>query len=828
MRKLLLVVAIALIYAGPVISAEPVDNANIVLDADGDSLAWQAGEIEELNHWLKSLPAQLTTGDAPIHLYKNHPALRQHTVLARSINIADYPRSDLHKAVLHALLHVYAERIDVAGNAQWRDISGWGGRLAPLLLSADNQDVRAYASRLGMQSPQEDFVTAAEEYFMPQDGPVEDSIKCRLAAKYAFIAALFTSYRSLFERAGVQCQTIDNGFLDDLKFVSPVSGELVEIGPVNENTVSGFELLYATPGTADAAEIAGHLLLRIKLNNNPDAERDGDQNPKDLVISFLADTEQPQSSNASKVEMPAICETGLFNTRDSESAGFVPMLRSVWQALKGLSGGFLTVMDRQTLGQTIKHYTLDEDRNLLRFALNLNPQQKKQLLDYLYQAKKNYKSEYYFFSNNCASVLVKIVANGIGAKEIAEFNPWVSPPNALVALFLRYHLAQPVYPSFYSFRQQGQIAQDATRAYYQSLLRDFPARSWPDISDVFQSNDDYRSAAIVRLREFSSHNHDIQSPLWRLSQLIHQADLTYSFRDQVCQQITPQSTAEIRRWQQTFDGQALHQENYAALQEARYQVRERSSFERGVAHTKLLSVNLAGSYNRSAGDDGMGYRLGAAFMRQDMGSMANIAMQRSSAVDLGSVDMGLLRDSGGELSLGDWRFNALSVRKFKQRLDSVPGFFSADGKLGVGLNVLKIQSDKQAELIHGGLLGAEALFNLYSSADNDDHAFASFGVELHRHAERGDDRLAVMAPLYVETLNSWLPNRRLQWRNHMEIRYGKPQQLDNEWQWQSRLGYRLAGKSSMALLFVSAERWHWSDQVADKSYLSVGVEWDRF
>jgi len=29
-------------------------------------------------------------------------------------------------------------------------------------------------------------------------------------------------------------------------------------------------------------------------------------------------------------------------------------------------------------------------------------------------------------------------------------------------------------------------------------------------------------------------------------------------------------------------------------------------------------------------------------------------------------------------------------------------------------------------------------------------------------------------------------------------------------------------------LFVSAERWHWSDQVADKSYLSVGVEWDRF
>jgi len=799
-----------------------------VLNESFESAAWRQDEVDTLSSWVDLLPKTLVNSDEPINLYKDHSAFAQHQSQNLNINLQDYSPGELPRSFIHALLHVFAQRLNINSDEQWRSISGWGGRWAPLLVSADNQDERAYASASGMDSPEEDFVTVAEQFFLPSDGPVEDSVKCRIEKKYAYVAAKFPDYLSLFERAGINCQSIDHGFLNDLKFIDPVTGNVIDIGAVNQHTVSGFELLYATPGTSDAAEIAGHLLLRVKLDNNPDAERMGYENPNDLVISFLADTQPEQSNDVEGGEIPAICESGLFVKQDALAAGFLPMMRSVWQALKGLSGGFLTVMDRQTLGQTIKHYTLDEDRNLLRFELKLNSQQKQQLLDYLFQAKKNYKSEYYFFSNNCASVLVKIIANGIGANDIAEFNPWVSPPNALVALFLRHDLAHPVYPSFYSFRQQGQIAQDAARQFYQSLTRDYASRPWPQIEDVFQDDDQFRSAAIARLRKFSQHNPDIEQPLLRLSQLIHQADLTYSFRDQVCQQITPQSTGEIRRWQQQFAGKAYYQSDFAALQQANYQLIERESFAKGVAHTKLLNVSLAGSYRLGDVDNRSGVRIAAAFMQQDMGSMANIAMQRSSAVELGSLDAGLRVRDDGDVDVDNWRFTALSVRKFKQRLTRVPGFFSPDGKLGVGLNVLKIQSDRQSDRIHATLFGGEALFNAYSSADNDDHAFVSLGLELHRHIEQDEDRFGLMAPVYLETLTSWLPQRRLQWRNHWEVRYAKPQQLSVEWQVQSRLSYRLATKPAMALIFISAERWHWSDVAADNGFVSVGLEWNRF
>jgi len=825
-----LVLLLTICNCTQVIAGVTIKQSSIVLEQTDNSATWRQGEIDGINAWVENLPRQLRYADMPIRLYKQHEEWSPHQASQQQISLSDSSGLNLRRSLVHALLHVFAERIGVNDDPNWRAISGWGGRMAPLMLSADNQDVRAYASRLGMQSPQEDFVTVAEAYLLPQDGLVEDSIKCRLEKKYHYVRNQFPGYQSAFDRAGLRCQPIDSGFLDDLQFISPVTGELIDIGPVNADTVSGFELLYATPGTSDAAEIAGHLLLRVKLDNNPEAQAQGYENPKDLVISFLADTEPQQNKltgDNSANPLPAICETGLFESPKPQEAGFIPMVQSVWQALKGLSGGFLTVMDRQTLGQTVKHYTLDEDRNLLRFALKLDSQQKQALLDYLYQAKKNYKSEYYFFSNNCASVLVKIIGKGIGDDDITQFNPWVSPPNALVALFLRHQLAQPVYPSFYSFRQQGQIAQDGLRQYYQHLREKYVKLNWPDISDVFQSDDARRRQVIERLDAFSGRHSEIQTPLWQLSHLIHQADLTYSYRDQACQQITPQSTAAIRRWQQHL-GIRRGTKDFSPLQYTAYASRERHSFSQGVPHTKLLSLRMASHYASDTLGSYGGLQLGTSFMQQEMGSMGNIAMQRSSAVDLGSFDASLARNAVGELKLQDWRMTALSVRKFKQRLDRVPGFFTDAGKMGIGLSVLRLASDKRAELTHGGVLGAEALFNLYSSRDNVDYAFLSAGLEWHRHIERGVDDSAVMAPLAVETLNTWLPNRRLQWRNRGEWSAGLGSQFDPEWRVNSRLSYRLPGQKSMALVYLSAERRHWSEFAGDHASFNIGLEWNRF
>ncbi len=115
---------------------------------------------------------------------------------------------------------------------------------------------------------------------------------------------------------------MDEGLLDDIEFYSPANGEKVDIGPINMQTVTGFELLYATPGTGDASEIAGHLLLRIKLDNNPGADNSGIQNPHDLVISFLANTrDQTSHKQEPKPEIQASCKSDWFNLVDDGQQG---------------------------------------------------------------------------------------------------------------------------------------------------------------------------------------------------------------------------------------------------------------------------------------------------------------------------------------------------------------------------------------------------------------------------------------------------------------------------------------------------------------------------
>jgi len=795
---------------------ESLRQFNVSVSADTDA-HWEPSELIALVNLLHSLPQELlpvqviTAGQLPLKLFKTniggdapanlHPLSTELAIPAQEKDSYLTPT----RRLLHFLLHQYDANTHASEDPKWRAISGWNKNI--LYYSANNQSERAYATPLGKQNPTEDFVTAAEQFFLPPVSTAENTIKCRLPRKYQYIKTRFSAYKSSLDRDYVVCRQIDQGMLDDIEFYSPTNGEKINIGPINMQTVSGFELLYATPGTADASEIAGHLLLRIKLDNNPQANKLGIENPHDLVISFLANTQDNAlpRQQAPKAQPPASCKKDWFNLVDDEPQGF-DALQSIFQSLKGLTGGFLTIMDRQTLEHTIKHYTIDEDRNLLRYELLLSEQQKRDLLQHLYHAKKNYNAKYFFFNQNCASVLVKVIGQGIGVEEIADFNPMVSPPNSLVALFIRHGLAKPVYPSFHSYRKKGYLAQEHIKQRYQALKSSEPGLQWPDINDLFSNQEKKRLTATKSLEAFYPSAPRHFQDFYHLASLIQEAEMVYDHKELHCVDYTSPVTAEARSFQQQLlkekaDQIAQRPLNLDSELTESYANTESESFSGGVPYTKLLSYKLGFGHYTTENLQTPVLQLEATAMAQDMGSTTNVAMQRGGFVRLGDFSISLDMDRKDTGKIQQWRATLLKIRKFKERLNYVPSYFSPQGKIGLGLTLVDFTEETPYKLKHGALLGGELLFNLISSHNYDNFAFVSIGAELHSHSEADKRHRGLMLPAHGEVLVGFGQQQRWQWRAQMDYRYSLSDKLNDEIDTRTGLSYRL-GRLHGALFFA--------------------------
>lgn len=764
--------------------------------------------VHSLNLFLRSIPPELLD----ILLTDNTDTLEdlqqysdEHFFISKKNDDASS-----HRKILHYLMHQYDSRHQISRSKRWRKLSGWKRAWYGLKMKANNSDNRAYAEPYGQSNPAEDFVTIAEHFILPPTSTLERAIKCRTPLKYAFVKELFPNYDSPLDKEYVVCQDKAEGILNDVIFTNPDTGKIINLGPVNEETVTGFELLYATPGTGDASEIAGHLLLRIKLNNNPQAELLGIENPNDLVISFLADTTDNQQPQASKLpSVQAECTKSWINSGQPSQSNF-EALRSILQSLKGLSGGFLTLMDRQPLSQAIKNYTIEEDRDILRYKLDLDKKQTHLLLEQLYRAKKNYNAQYYFFNQNCASVLVKVIGIGIQSKKIAEFNPIVSPPNSLVALFIREGLAKPVRPAFYSYRKKAFLAQDLIAHYYQKLKVDYSELSWPNIKPLFNKNNNGRLNVLKAIAENIGQHIDLDVRLNHLFVLVQEAEMAYEHKDLICQQYTSVVTSQARQYQQSLILASTPVTSSISTDELlskQFIGSANDAFEEGVPHTKLLAYAIGGGYySNSRKHSNAILSLNVTLDEQQLGSISNIAMQRSSYVKLASTQINLSNDIEQPNSIQSWRFTALDVRKFKDRLNQVPSFFSSAGSMGLGLSLLDFEKDNGLELEHGTLVGGELLFNLISSAEHNDYIYSAIGADLRYHKDINVSRNGVVIPTRVETLWTFDKKRRLQWRNKFEYRFATDNNFEGEYKLSTGLSYQmgeLAGR--LFLLRLSSE-----------------------
>lgn len=594
-----------------------------------------------------------------------------------------------------------------------------------------------------------------------------------------------------------EADLLDNIILFDLRTQEPIN-----MGPVNRSTVRGFELLYATPGAGDISEIAGHLLLRVKLagagldsarGGQPDArDEHPHDHPHDLVISFLADTERDRplgrQAGTSTAEVVAVdCHRrNWLNLIEANAPGESPFV-SIWQSLKGLSGGFPMIMDRQTLEQALKSYTVEQDRDLLRYELLLSESQQQDLLSHLLWVRDHYEPPYYFFSQNCGSVLLEVIGQGIGDAEIAGFHPMVAPPNTLVGNLLRKGLARPVLPSFYSYRQQGFIAQRLLRARYGRLLRAHPDLAWPPLERLFHRDHRVRAETIFLLPDLPGDD----AGLYLLLSLLQEADMVFADKGLRCENYTSDAVAAARARQREWllrDPERMPPAlDVDEVLQAVYAPFEQAGFAQGTAHTGLFKHRLSlGLHGRGKADSSFALGFSASILEQDMGSSSAIAMQRSSAVTLGAAEVVASADG-----IAEWGLSGLDLRKFRDTLDRVPSGLNSLRGVGIGLSLLNLHHQTQPKRTDASLAGAALLCNLFSSPQHNHFLYLSLGSDLAWHEVAGHSSLGVELPLRAESLISLGPRRNLQWRNDARIAWSLRSDTDAAWRLRSGFRYRL-------------------------------------
>ena len=658
---------------------------------------------------------------------------------------------------------------------QWLSLTpwqeGWFG------YSTKNKGLRAFAEPRGMASPKEDLASTLATFLAPPLSLFEDSIRCRMPAKYEFAYLLFPNYQSPlnhleFKKRGIRCMHEEWRQNSSITMRDIYNGKTIDFGPLNEKTLDGFELLYATPGDREVSEIAGHLLLRIRLKNNPSAANTGMENPYDLVISFLADSrnfEVPPS--VLPVDQTAECKRGKKEFSSQMDEG----LTAMFSALKGLSGQFPSMVQIDSLQYIQHHYAVIGNRTLKRYRLKLTKAQELRLLSRLIRAKLNHEQNYWFFTQNCGAILQQIIGQGLENEKIMNFSPLVASPNLLLAELDREGLITEVSPEVPSFWSKAYRAREWIVAKIKLLESDFPTRLWPQPEALFNKDASLRVLGLKGLVEQLKAEPQPRAIVIEILQMFPQAELYFSWDEDGCLDYRSEPKAVARKYLQelTKDG------NFTALDTGHelqiWRLEEQKALERkGSSHTGYLNFSLGRASHSYPTGDTKEYRLFEGnFFSQELGDSSYRALGRSSGVQLGQISLEV--DENNEIQKA--RVKALQIHKVKEVLQGTPSVFQGNVKMGIGLTALAVDYDswsyipKQTRLLEG-----EALFNVLSSNGYEDHLMASAAiawVQPWDHDTPAGSRLLsggglVSVPFRLAGLVTFGPGRNLQIRPKAE------------------------------------------------------------
>jgi hypothetical protein len=268
----------------------------------------------------------------------------------------------LKRAVVHEITHILDKRTDISASQGWKRISGWTRRSAfmPAALDARSGE---FATPWGARSPAEDLATFAEIFFVPPKlGPLDadQAPSCRFATKHKFFRLRFPSHPD--PAADIQC-------------TGPQDAGL------HPDRVGEIHILLASPSFRRVASIGGHLVVAVEVKT-------GEQS-KWHTFTLLADDGDGSDGWFEKVVL-------------------------------GIFGGYPSRVVREPYDTTRLRYVETEGRDLQRYRLILDDQEKARLLERLDHMHLYWRRPYLFFQRNCTALVDELI-------NVIETEPMPSP-----------------------------------------------------------------------------------------------------------------------------------------------------------------------------------------------------------------------------------------------------------------------------------------------------------------------------------------------------------------------------------------------------------------
>ncbi len=274
----------------------------------------------------------------------------------------------LRRAMVHMVVGAVDREQGWSKRPSWRVINGWPAESERV----QNRSAQGFSRYLGMVSAHLDLVTFAEDYLVrPEDLLVEraeagdegaarrlaevdadESVACRFFSKSRALEAFVREVEEGWEPR-------DRGVGDEPRCPAFEAWAQVE-------EMEGAELLLASASTGRPSAIFGQLMLHIRYGEE-----------EDPVYHFGTVTEE---------EMGTI----RFITR-------------------GALGGFESVLEQTEYGEVHEHFVGHQGRELRRYPLTLNGEDKRRLLERLWEAERQIRYPYLMTTHNSASLLVNLL-----------------------------------------------------------------------------------------------------------------------------------------------------------------------------------------------------------------------------------------------------------------------------------------------------------------------------------------------------------------------------------------------------------------------------------
>lgn len=281
------------------------------------------------------------------------------------------------RAAVHMLLARYDQKHQWSMRKKWRLINTWDSSGTKPF----NVDDWAFSRYLGSRSTHLDLVTFAEEFFIRPEDILASSkapdAKQRLEAldvNLSLDCQEFTKQRILKDFISEH----------DRRWSMPARKSALGCPEFERwadmNSAEGIDLLLAAATSDRPESLYGHLLLAVRYKSATSVRSQG---------------------------FEPVYQYGAVTDSDVDKIDYFT---------KGLFGGFYAVIQPNTFRGIDRLFLQYEQRTLRRYALNLSPKELRQALERIWEAERHITYPYYFLSDNCASMLIDLLAPALDSE----------------------------------------------------------------------------------------------------------------------------------------------------------------------------------------------------------------------------------------------------------------------------------------------------------------------------------------------------------------------------------------------------------------------------